>query len=374
MKTRNLLTVLVISAISLMSACQKEYVSPELAETKSGFLPDMEKGRRTPTWKRIEGIPEGPIYNLAYENGEILAVGNSFHYRINPSNSRVKSEYFGAFSKDFTTSLNPEFFTKISGSIIYVFSTQNPQSFAKVDMKMIDPLFEGFSFMESCFSKSIAMNQNNVFLTVYNRINETGTAVQQDPLIILFRAIVNKSGQVEISNVKTVPIKDEKINAKLLTVFPMGEKFLLSVDSKTYVVCQQGQYSEVLNDGIYEIIPFNDMLVAFGDDQLIYSKDQGLSWHTLTRKGPASFTYWMQKGFQLDRYLITSSPTEIYRIELKVEDSMLNIQVVSTEELKLDKEHFIYDKIKTDKYVVIATSRGLFYRTIESFLDGERRE
>jgi hypothetical protein len=254
------------------------------------------------------------------------------------------------------------------------FSTKTRNRSAKVDMKMIDPLFEGFSFMENCFSKSIAMNQNNVFLTVYNRINETGTVVQQDPLIILFRAVVNKSGQVVISNVKTVPIKDGKISAKLLTVFPMGEKFLLSVDSKTFVVCQQGQYSEVLNDGIYEIIPFNDMLVAFGDDQLIYSKDQGLSWHTLTRKGPASFTYWMQKGFQLDRYLITSSPTEIYRMELKVEDSMLNIQPVSTKELKLDKEHFIYDKIKTDKYVVIATSRGLFYRTIESFFDSERRE
>jgi hypothetical protein len=374
MKTRNLFTVLAISAITIMSACQKEYVLPELAEPKSGIQPDMEKGRNITTWRRIESLPEGPIYNLAYENGEILAIGNSFRYRINPSNSRIKSEYFGAFSEDFSTSLNQEFFTKVSGSTIYVFSTQNPQSSAKVDIKMIDPFFEGFSFMEGCFSKSIAVNQNNVFLTVYNRFNETGTAVQKDPYIILFRAVINKSGQVVISNIITVPIKDSKTSAKLLTVFPMGEKFLLSVDSKTYVVCQQGQYSEVLNDGIYEVIPFNDMLVAFGNDQLIYSKDQGLSWHTLTRKGPASFTYWMQKGFQLDRYLITSSPDEIYRIELKVADSMLNIQTVSTEGLNLDKEHVIYDKIKADKYVVIATSRGLFYRTIESFLDGERRE
>jgi hypothetical protein len=46
MKTRNLFTVLAISAITIMSACQKEYVSPELAEPKAGILPDMEKGRK----------------------------------------------------------------------------------------------------------------------------------------------------------------------------------------------------------------------------------------------------------------------------------------------------------------------------------------
>lgn len=373
MKTKFQLVAIALCSIAFFTACQKEMTGPDAAIMEAEINAVSDQGKTASLWTRIESVPSEPILNLAFENGQILATGKNHRYYISPGSFSAKSDFFGVFNEDYSTCLNQEFFTKISGSRIFVYNTRNPLSFAMLDLAKLDPGFGGFSFLPGYLSKSIAMNQNNYFLTVYNSDNSGLKTSNQGPQMVIFRAVTTKSGEVELSDVRLVPVKPGESRPDLLNVFATGERFLVSMGSKTYVVCQQGQYEEVFAEEIYEVIPYNDVLLGFGQDQLLYSKDQGLSWLCIMRKGPAAFSFWMQKGFQVGDCLITSSPTELFKIELDLQNSMVNIQPLPASELELDKENLIYQKIRAGNYMVVATSTGLYYRSIAEFLPRDRK-
>lgn len=365
MKTLNCLVALSIGAMITFSSCQQESVNPEIANMATTTALQVEIEKATDRWVRIEGLPESPIFNLSYENGEILALGNSNRFLINPSSLFVKGESFGSFSEDYSTTLNQNFFTKISKSSIFVFSTPDPSIFSTLEMERIDPQFGQFMALPGCYSRAIANSENNTYLTAYSRKNSSEITGANTVFLLIFKTSFSKSGQVVISDVMTIPVKGLTEKDRLLTVFAREGRFVVSFDSKTLVVCHNGVYYEVSDDSIFEIIPYNDLLLGFATDRLLYSRDNGVTWNTFTRKGPANFQYWMQKGFQFQNSLITSSPTGIFRLEIKLDDSMFFVQEIQTNELQLDKEHIIYDMIKTEKYLVVATSKGVFFKTLE---------
>lgn len=365
MKTFYCLAALGISALMAFSSCQKETMNPEMAVATAAAVQEDEKGKPAGSWKKVEGLPEGPVFNLSYENGELLALGNSARFQINPSSMYARGESFGAFSGDYSTTLNQDFFTKVSRSSIFVFSTSNPGVFSSLDMERVDPQFGQFMAMEGCYGKALANNENHTYLTAYSRKGSGALTSASRVFLLLFRTSLSKSGEVVISDVLTIPVDGLSEADRLLTVFAMDERFIVSFDSKTLVVCQNGMSHEVSDESIFEIIPFNDLLLGFGTDQMLFSRDLGLTWNTYSRKAPAHFQYWMQKGFQYQNSLITSSPTAIFRVELKLEDFMFLVQKIPTNELQLDKEHVIYDMIRTERNLVVATSKGIFFRPLE---------
>lgn len=365
MKTSNCLAALAISAMITFGSCQKDPEIYEIASMTTASAPEVEKDKLTAGWKRIEGLPERPVFNLSYENGEILALGNSDRFQINPSSLFVKSERFGSFSEDYSTTLDQKFFTKISKSTIFVYSTPEPGIFSTLEMESIDPLFGQFIALPGCYSQAIASTGSSTYLTAYSRKSSTEINGANKVFLLLFKATIGKSGQVVISDVMTIPVKGLTEKDRLLTVFPSGERFFVSFDSKTLVVSTQGRVFEVNDYSIFEIISYDDLLLGFGTDRLFCSRDNGVTWNTFTRKGPAHFQYWMQKGFQYQNSLITSSPTGIFRLDIKLEDSAFFVREIPADELQLDKEHIIYDMIKTEKYLLVATSKGVFFRNLE---------
>lgn len=366
MKTITKLKMLAISAMVVFSACQKETVFPEVETKESISLMSLEKGRNSDGWKKIEGLPQGTVFNLTYENGEILALGNNSRFQINPTTQKVQAEKFGSFSEDYSTTINRSFFTKMSKSSIFVFNTENPRQFAKLDLNKLDPEFNTFISLPGSISNAIACSKNNVFVTAYSRNSHIGRAGEAPVMLVVFSTSVSKSGNVVISEVKTIPVKGISSGARLLTVFAWEEKFIVSFDSLTLVVCQDGFFNVVSDQSIFEVVPFNGVLVGFGLDQMLVSRDEGASWNTLIRNKPANFNYWMQKGIPFGNQIISSSPNAIYQIDLKVESSELYISSIATEELGLDKEHLIYDMTRVNNMLYVATSRGIYFKSIES--------
>jgi len=53
-------------------------------------------------------------------------------------------------------------------------------------------------------------------------------------------------------------------------------------------------------------------------------------------------------------------------IDLKIDNSELYVTQVATDELGLNKEHLIYDMTRVNNMLYVATSRGIYYRPIES--------
>jgi hypothetical protein len=366
MKTITKLKILAISTMVVFSACQKEQVSPEISTFESLSTINSEKGRIANGWKKIEGLPQGTIFNLSYENGELLALGNSERFQINPSTLKVKAENFGSFSEDYSTTINQGFFTKMRKSSIFVFNTENPQNFATLDLNKLDPQFNKFISLPGYYSKAIASSKNNVFLTAYVRNSSIERANETSVLLVVFSTSISKSGNVVISDVKTIPVKGISTGARLLTVFAWEEKFIVSFDSLSMVVCHDGFYNVVSDQSIFEVVPFNGVLVGFGNDQMLVSRDGGITWNTLLRNKPGNFNYWMQKGIQFGNEIITSSPTAIYQIDLKIENSEFYVSQIATDELGLNKEHLIYDLARVNNMLYVATSRGIYYRPIES--------
>jgi len=366
MKTITKLKILTISAMVVFSACQKEPVYPEIATLESTATLGSEIGKTADRWEKIEGLPEGPVFNLSYENGEILALGNSSRFQINPSSLKVRGDNFGSFTEDYSTTLNKVLFTKISSSSIFVFNTENPKVFSTLDMQKLDEQFDRFISLPGCYSNALAASKNNIFLTAYARQKSPDRSAGALINLVVFQGSLSKSGNVVISEAKTIPVKGLYSDARLLTVFSWEEKFIVSFDSMTIIVCQDGFYHQVSDQSIFEIIPFKGVLVGFGVDQMLLSRDGGVTWNTLTRNKPGNFQYWMQKGFQFGNELITSSPTAIYQIDLKIDDSGFYVKQIPAEEIGLYKEHVIYDMAIVNNKLYLATSKGIFFRPMEN--------
>ncbi len=365
MKTINYLKAFVISTIVVFSACQKDAVEPgaEAKESKAALSSEIE--RTASGWKKMEGLPEAPVFNLSFENGEILGLGNNYRFKINPSTLKANAESFGSFSEDYSTTLTQRFFTKISKTSIFVFNTQNPQNFVTLDLLRLDPGFDRFISLPGCYSKAIASTKENVFVTAYARKNTINRFANDAVSLVVFSTSVSKSGNVVINQAKTISIPDLPAGARLLTVFAWEEKFIVSFDSKTIVVGQDGIYYEVSDQSLFEIIPFQGLLLGFGEDQILLSKDGGITWTPHIRNKPSEFRYWEQKGFEFGNGLITSSPTGIYQIELKADSPVFYIKQIPCSELGLDKEHIIYDMVNVDQVLFIATTKGIFYKPIK---------
>lgn len=361
MKTITYLKALAISAIVVLSACQKDPVEPGFEVTDKS-APSIEAGRTASGWKKMEGLPEAPIFNLSYQNGEILALGSDYRLKINPSTLKSTAESFGSFSENYSTTLNQMFFTKISKASIFVFNTQKPQNLASLDLLKLDPEFDRFISLPGFYSNAIASTKDNVLLTAYARKSTNERSSKGPVSLVLFRASISKSGNVFISEVKTIPLPELPASARLLTVFAWEEKFIVSFDSKTIVVGQDGFYNEVSDQSIFEIIPFQGLLLGFGQDQILLSRDGGITWAPHIRNKPAQFNYWEQKGFQFGKGLITSSPTEIFQIDLMPDNPVFYIKQIPCSELGLDKEHIIYDMISVKQMLFIATSKGVFMK------------
>ena len=366
MKTFFCLWALFISAGIALSSCQKEAVNPGISGMSMAAEAGGSKEKPANSWKEIEGLSEGPVFNLGYENGEILALGNSMLFKIDPTSMFAKAEHFGTFSEDYSTTLNQHFFTKFSRSSIFVFSTPNPGVFSTLEMERIDPRFGRFIAMTGCNGKALGISGASTCLTAYSRKGSGEMQGASAVFLLLFRTSLSKSGEVVISDVMTIPVEGLTENDRLLTVFAREDRFIVSFDSKTLVVDANGVYDEVSDDSIFEIIPFIDLLLGFGTDQLLLSRDNGITWNPFSRKAPAHFQYWMQKGFQYQNGLITSSPTAIFRMEIKPDDAMFFIREIPTDELLLDKEHVIYDMIRTEGSLVVATSKGIFFRPLDT--------
>lgn len=364
MKTITYLKTLAISAIVVLSACQKDPVEPGFEATDKS-APSLESGRTASGWKKMEGLPEAPIFNLSYENGEILALGSDHRLKINPSTLKATAENFGSFSENFSTTLNQRFFTKISKASVFVFNTQSPQNLTSLDLLKVDPEFERFISLPGFYSNAIGSTKDNVFLTAYARKGTSERSSRGPVSLVLFRASISKSGNVFISDVKTIPLPELPASARLLTVFAWEEKFIVSFDSKTIVVGQDGFYNEVSDQSIFEIIPFQGLLLGFGQDQILLSRDAGITWAPHIRNKPGQFKYWEQKGFQFGNGLITSSPTEIYQIDLQADSPVFYIKQIPCSELGLDKEHIIYDMINVNQMLFVATSRGIFMKPMK---------
>jgi|GEM_PF-6578521 len=362
MKTISYLKTMALSAIVVLGACQKDPVEPGIETKDLNAAFNLESGRTASGWKKMEGLPEAPVLNLSYENGEILALGNNYRFKINPSTLKTNAESFGSFSEDYSTTLNQRFFTKISKTSIFVFSTQNPTNSAILDLQKFDPEFDRFISLPGCYSKAIASTEANVFLTAYTRKSTNDRSANGPVSLVVFSTSVSKSGNVVISKVETISVPDLPAGTRLLTVFAWEEKFIVSFDSKTMVVGQDGIYYEVSDQSIFEVIPFQGLLLGFGENQILLSKDAGITWAPYIRNKPGQFNYWEQKGFQFGNGLITSSPTEIFQIDLRVDNPVFYIKQIPSSELGLDKEHIIYDMINVNQTLFVATSRGIFMK------------
>ncbi len=115
---------------------------------------------------------------------------------------------------------------------------------------------------------------------------------------------------------------------------------------------------------------FADMFdVKFVGQQYVFSSvHKGENWSNIQCNAPEVHFYWSHKGFQLGDYLLITDETKAYKVKPNFSGGLIRYQEISIENTGLSKDGFIYDQVKTKSHVLIATSKGIFYRPIEAIL------
>ncbi len=121
---------------------------------------------------------------------------------------------------------------------------------------------------------------------------------------------------------------------------------------------------------IFDFIRHEDILLGFGDDELIVSYDEGSSWEILTSGFPLELRPWQQKGFSLNDRLLIWDTYDITQI--KFTDVGLDVISFCTEGLDPGPGRYIHRLIMTAEYMFVGTQNGLYYKPLDDFWESAR--
>ncbi len=338
----------------LLSACEKD----------SDYDPEPpDEQEEAVLWEPVNGMHSIGVHNLYVTENVLSALAQNFLFKVELEDMSSDSYYLGNFSESWATEINADFFVKIESSWIFVFNSENPDQYAGFDIKQYFPDFGRFYFPPAWLGDVIVSNDQNVFMTVYRpKIDGVYAA---EPRLLLFRVEKDSSGEVSVHDVLESSIEEGYVFGDLTGVYSCGESFLISLNPYTYKVAPDGSWKLVFEGRIFDFIRHGDMLLGFGDDDLLVSYDDGSSWEVMTSNFPAGFKPWHQKGFSLDDRLLVWDTYNITQIKLT--ESGLDFVPFCTEGLDPGPGKAIHRLVFSEKHVFAGTQQGLYYKPLDVF-------
>lgn len=338
----------------LLSACEKD----------SDYNPEPpHEEEEVVLWEPVKDMNSISVLNLYKTEDELFALSRGFFHRLELQEMSSDSNYLGNFSESWATEINDLFFVKIESSMIFIYNTDNPDQYTSFDIKEYHPDFGKFYFPPAWLGDAIVSNSQNVFMTVYRpRIDGVFAA---EPRLLLFRAEKDASGEVSVHDVIESAIDTDYVFGELTGIYSCGENFLVSLNPFTYKVTPDGSWELVFEGRIFDFIRHGDMLIGFGDDDLLVSYDDGSSWDILTSNLPLGLRPWQQKGFSLNESLLVWDAYHITQI--KISDTGLDCVSFCTEGLDPAPGKYIHRMVIGEEYVFAGTQQGLFYKPLNGF-------
>ncbi|TVQ10236.1 MAG: hypothetical protein EA361_14310 [Bacteroidetes bacterium] len=340
------------------AACEKD-------SDNENLVPD--EPQDTIVWEPVNQINPEVITNLFVDGGELKVLTKNFYYQLNLNDFSAESHYVGNFSESWATVLNDELFVKIESSWIFVFNANNPEKYTGIDLHDHLDDFGKFFFPSAWLGNVIAINENNVFLTVYRPLLDGVFAAE--PRLLLFSAELDAEGNVSVENIISSSIDEGYVFGDLSGVYTCGEDFIISLNPYTYKVTSQGEWTRVFDGRIFNFIPWDGKLLGFGDDDLLISDDGGESWEPLSYNLPPGYRPWQHKGFVHDNQLLIWDTYTISLLDLSGSEG--HLKTFCNEGLEPGPGKYIHRIVLTEEYAFVGTGQGLYYKPLEDFLESK---
>jgi len=345
----------------LLSACDKDSENDNLTPDEPEY-PVL--------WEAVADMHTIGVQNLYVKENELLALTQNFLFQVDLEDMTSENYFLGNYSESWATEIDADFFVKIESSWIYVFNSENPDQFAGFDIQQYLPDFGKFYFPPAWLGDVIVSNDQHVFLTVYRP--QIDGVYAAEPRLLFFRVEKDSAGEVSVHDVFESSIDEGYVFGDLTGIYACGDDFLISLNPYTYKVTSDGSWELVFEGRIFDFISHGDMLLGFGDDDLLVSYDDGSSWEVMMSSFPAGFSPWHQKGYSLDDRLLVWDTNNITQIQIT--ESGLDFVSFCIEDLDPGPGKAIHRLALSEKHVFVATQQGLYYKPLDDFWESSLRD
>jgi hypothetical protein len=343
-----LLTLLVLFTL----ACDKD----------NGPEPVTEPPVDTVVWQAVPNLENFNVLNLKMIDNELIVISDRYLSRINEQTLSTENHYIGNFLESNMGAINDRFFTRVEKSWIFVFNTDDPEKMYGFDVKDHFPDFGKFFFPPTWMTNVMAVNNQDVFLTVF-RPERDGITIAE-PQLLLFRAEKDEQGNVSVHNLVRTSIDEGYVFGDLIGIHALQNDFIISLNPLTFKVTPDGNWTEVFEGRIFNFIEMEDKLLGFGDDDLLVSYDLGNSWQVLT-SSMGGLSPWQLKGFRFEDGMVI---WDTYRLAmLQIDDEGLQINSFCLNNIETGPGRLIQRMAIGQKNAYLGTKRGLYYKPLEDF-------
>lgn len=354
-----------LAITAILAACQKDENPPADQDPE---VPEQPQDPVIPSWEKIEGLPDLNFASLALVDGKVLALGNQHLYVISPGDwTFSKREFENPNYPNVTRSpITPQFFASIKGPEVTVYSTQSPQ--LKTTININDYLGDHYALTAAYpFAPAeLAISQENKFLLVCAGADPETSNI---PNLVSFRAQMPAQGPLQIFDVRVVEMEDLYSTGDYNLIYPAGDNFIFSIGPRTYTINALGEWQEMLTASIHSVIPYKDLLLAFGQNRRVWvMNSQGTDWTEKVWEMDNDPYLINPRGVQLENLLVQSVAGGISVVNPGLSGSGFEHYLFSHQEMGLPEDIIIEGMAMTETHLVISTTEGIFISPIEDFL------
>lgn len=228
-------------------------------------------------------------------------------------------------------------------------------------IKDIDPSFIEFKFLPLSRDECIAINDNNQALIPYYGLTE---GVSRLKLALVDIETSGDPVYVDTVRTKTFSLPDES-QVSTLYIQHIGSDFMLTTDSKTYRIDQDGEIAQTYNYHLYDIIPTEDSIFAVAYNfqaaryEWSYSINNGLSWVGVVE---IPSDYESLNFSVINDRIVGFHNSQLWEIKRKPN----GIESVELDNDGLDGK-FITSIAGYKEHVFVSSLSGVFHKTMDEF-------
>ncbi|HPI20042.1 MAG TPA: hypothetical protein PKY56_06690 [Candidatus Kapabacteria bacterium] len=232
-----------------------------------------------------------------------------------------------------------------------------------INLKEIDSSFK--NVVSPFYSKWMAINKKRQILLQYS------SNTQNDEVKLMLLNIATKNEQDPVKNIaltgsKTISIKIDRLDDTKNPIFMIAidDYFLVQWKERNfYKIYSDGSFKKLESNENFEVIKYNNDIIAYSYYKLYISKDNGENWQPLAVLN--NFSY------DVDFYNIQDSL--IYTYMDKIYTMSFQNDLVYSRELKNDglEDRYISGIEVLYDTVYVATYAGIFKKSINKFFESK---